>query len=162
MKLLRVIRFDQSDDHVFDIAAEADEWAVSGAVVFAGIERGDIKGKVRQAFANGFLGIASMGRSTFATVAEIDDEQSEELSMELARGFVEKFGAPSLKEAISAAASEIKFAADLCAEKPINSVFTVRRVLDEAGDIREEFREIAPPSGEPRHAAIWEVVDGEE
>ena len=39
----------------------------------------------------------------------------------------------------------------------MNTVFTVRRVLED-GQVREEFREITPPS-EPRHARIWEVAE---
>jgi hypothetical protein len=159
MKLLRVIRFDQSDDHVFSPAAKADEWAVSGAVVFRGIEQEAIAGKVRQTFANGFLGVPSMGRSTFASVAEIDEEQAEVVTMVLARGFIETFGAPSLDEALAAARDEVAFAAGLAGDKPINTVFTVRRVLDEGGEIREEYREIAPPTGEPLHTRIWDVAD---
>lgn len=157
MKLLRVIRFDQSDDHVFDMTAVADEWAVSGAAVFTGLDRSDLKGKLRQAFANGFLGVPSMGRSTFCSVAEFDDAEVDHLVMELAKGFVERFGAPSLGEAVQAAREEVQFAAGLCDDLPINTVLTVRRVMEDDGDMREEFRQITPPSGEPRHARIWEV-----
>ncbi|MGB7204344.1 MAG: DUF6505 family protein, partial [Anderseniella sp.] len=34
MKVLRTIRFDQSDDHVFALAAQPDEIALSGAFAF--------------------------------------------------------------------------------------------------------------------------------
>jgi len=44
---------------------------------------------------------------------------------------------------------------------PINTVFTVRRRLAPGGEIKEEFRTIKPPSGEPLHARIWTVVDDE-
>ena len=159
MKFLQAMRFDQSDDQVFSPAAPAGEWAVSGAVVFRGIERDVMTGKVRQAFANGFLGIPSMGRSTFACVAEIDEEQTEAITMALARGFAETFGAPSLEEALSAAREEIEFSAGLAHDKPINAVLTVLRELTEDGDIREEFREIVAQSGEPLHARIWDVAD---
>ncbi len=59
-----------------------------------------------------------------------------------------------------AAGDEMGFIADLCAEKPVNAVFTVYRRLDDDGNIREEFREIAAP-GAPRHARIWDVEDGD-
>ncbi|MGE0630692.1 MAG: DUF6505 family protein, partial [Hyphomicrobiaceae bacterium] len=61
MKFLRAIRFDESDTRVFQRAAEPDEWLVSGATAFAGIEPAQLKGKLRQAFANGFLGIDTLG-----------------------------------------------------------------------------------------------------
>ncbi|MEE4238335.1 MAG: DUF6505 family protein, partial [Anderseniella sp.] len=52
MKVLRTIRFDASDDHVFVNPAKPDEIAVSGAFAFAGIGPEEIRGKTRQAFAN--------------------------------------------------------------------------------------------------------------
>ena len=158
-KLLRVIRFDQSDAHVFEVPAIEDEWAVSGASEFAGLADEQIKGKTRQAFANGFLGVPSMGRSTFATVAKVDDDERDELEMLLAQQLVERFGAPSLEVALSAAKDEVAFAQELCADKPINTVFTVRRLIGKDGQFREEFREIKPPTGEPQHARIWTVVE---
>src|SRR5262249_15189795 len=57
MKLLKTIRFDASDERVFDLAAAPDEWAVSGALAFAGAAPNSLTGKSRQAFANGFLGL---------------------------------------------------------------------------------------------------------
>lgn len=162
MKLLRIIRFDESDNHVFATAALPEEWAVSGASEFAGLGDDEIKGKTRQAFANGFLGIPSLGRSTFATVANISGEERDELQMEFARLLVEQAGAPSLEAALAAADGEIGFTAELCADKPINTVFTVRRVIDKEGQFREEFREIKPPTGEPQHARIWDVVEVEQ
>jgi hypothetical protein len=54
MKLLKTIRFDASDERVFELAAMPEEWAVSGAFAFAGLGADAIAGKTRQAFANGF------------------------------------------------------------------------------------------------------------
>ena len=133
--------------------------AVSGASEFTGLADDEIKGKTRQAFANGFLGLPSLGRSTFATVANITGDERDELQMLFARLLVEQFGAPSLEHALSAATTEIDFALELCSDKPINTVFTVRRAIGENGQFKEEFREIKPPSGEPQHARIWEVVE---
>lgn len=159
MKFLRVIRFDHSDDHVFERAAGADEWAVSGGFEFADADQAQLQGKTRQAFANGFLGLPSFGRSTFSVVAEMSDEEHGALAGDLARHFVDHYGAPDLDAARHAAEGELAFVCELCAAKPINTVFTVRRVLED-GQIREEFREITAP-GEPRHARIWDVVEDE-
>ena len=49
MKLLKTIRFDESDGHVFSHAAVADEWAISGAFELADIEAEAVTGKLRQA-----------------------------------------------------------------------------------------------------------------
>ncbi len=159
MKCLRVVRFDHSDDHVFAEAAASGEWAVSGAFAFADDDEEALTGKRRQAFANGFLGVPSFGRSTFATVSEMDREEHDRLVDRLAQHFVDAYSAPDLEAARPAALEEIGFVSDMCAEKSVNTVFTVRRVIAEEG-IREEFREIAAPKT-PDHARIWDVVEDE-
>jgi len=158
MKFLRAIRFDQSDLAVFARPAGEREWVVSGAFEFAGLEASALAGKTRQAFANGFLGLPSFGRSTFATIATLGEVEHRDIAARLARHFVDVLDAPDEAAATAAADEELAFIADLCAEKPVNTVFTVYRRLDADGNIREEFREIAPP-GEPRHARVWDVED---
>ena len=161
MKLLRTIRFDASDERVFDLAAAPEEWAVSGAFAFVGAAANSLTGRSRQSFANGFLGAASFGRSTFATVAEAVPADLEEIEGALARRFLSDYGAPDEAAARAAAADETSFVRELCRDAPINTVFTVRRVWDAQGQIKEEFRTIRPPGNEPAHARIWKVVDDE-
>ncbi|MEO1695114.1 MAG: DUF6505 family protein [Pseudomonadota bacterium] len=156
-KLLRAIRFDQTDTAVFERAAEVGEWVVSGGAPFNGIGRDDLKGKIRQAFANGFLGISSGGRTTFATVATLDNATEAALAETLATTFTDHFGAPDRVAAEAAAEAELAFAHELCGDVPINTIFTVRRILTDAGEIEEEFRQIAPPGDEPLHARVWAV-----
>lgn len=156
MKLLRTMRFDNSDERVFECAAAPEEWAVSGVFAFANLAPSEITGKVKQAFSNGFLGVSSFGRSTFVTVAEAKEADFDEIVYRLARHFVENFGAPDVKTAWPAAQEEVEFVASLCSEVPINTVFTVRRRFVD-GEIREEFRRIKTPTGEPMHARIWTV-----
>lgn len=157
MKFLRTVRFDASDDHVFARAARPDEWAVSGAFEFADAPVDALVGKARQAFANGFLGLSSFGRSTFALVGDIQAEDRAAIEVVLARHFVDAYGAPDLATARPAACEEVAFIMDLCAGKPVNTVFTVRRELRD-GDIHEEFRDVAPPR-EADHARVWDIVD---
>ena len=159
MKLLRTIRFDQSDDNVYETAAAPDEWAVSGAFAFADLPPEAVKGKVKQAFANGFLGLASFGRSTFAVVSEIEADELEEVERVLARHFVERYGAPGIDAALPASREELAFVRDLCEGSLVNTVFTVRRLFDARGQIKEEFRKIKAPSGQPLHTRIWSVVE---
>ena len=159
MKFLCVIRFDQSDDKVFERAAAAGEWAVPGAFEFVGITERELTGKMRQAFANGFLALPSFGRSTFVTIGQIADNDIERLAQLLADNFMLRFGAPGYGEAIAAAREEIDFVLEMCAPKPVNTCFTVRRILTEAGDFREEYREISPPGLEKPHTRIWDMID---
>jgi len=161
MKLLRTIRFDASDERVYETAASPGEWAVSGAFAFADLGADVLTGKTRQAFANGFLGVASFGRSTFATVAEAEPAARAEIEASLADQFVARYGAPNREAALAAAREELDFVAELAAGAPINTVFTVRRARTADGATKEEFRTIRPPTGEPAHARIWTVVDDE-
>ena len=161
MKLLKTIRFDASDERVFELAAAPEEWAVSGAFAFAGLGPDAIVGKTRQAFANGFLGLLSFGRSTFATVAEATQLDLAEFERRLAEHFVSAHAAPGAEVALSAAREEAAFVVELCRDAAVNTVFTVRRTWDARGQIKEEFRTIRPPTGEPLHAKIWTVVDDE-
>ncbi len=159
MKFLRTIHFDESDNHVYDRAAASDEWAVSGAFAFAALDPGEIKGKVKQAFSNGFLGLSSFGRSTFVTVGEIEEEALLEVENTLATHFVEQYAAPDRETARPAVREEMEFVSDLCSDALVNMIFTVRRYFDEDGMIREEFRSIQAPSDQPLHARIWSVVE---
>jgi hypothetical protein len=161
MKFLQTIRFDASDDHVYERAAGSAEWAVSGAFAFAGLAPEEVKGKTKQAFANGFLGLDTFGRSTFAAVAELDAVGLEQAELRLARHFVERYGAPDIAQAMVAAREETAFVADLCAQTLVNTVFTVRRLFDAEGQIKEEFRTIKAPGGQPPHTRIWNVVEGD-
>jgi hypothetical protein len=161
MKLLRTMRFDSSDERVFELAARPGEWAVSGAFAFANSDPPSIAGKTKQAFANGFLGVASFGRATFATVANAKPQDADEIAFRLAQHFVANYAAPTLEAALVEAQAEVDFVADLVKDALVNTVFTVRRTFDREGRIREEFRTIRPPAGERLHARIWTVVDDE-
>lgn len=159
MKFLRTIRFDDSDKNVFDASATSGEAAISGGFAFTGITKADLTGKTRQAFANGFLGVPSFGRSTFASIAELNEAEVESLKASLTWHFIEVYGAPDAEAAGVAAQAEIDFIAELCQAKPVNTVFAIRRELANDGAIREEYREIEAPAGEAPHARIWDVVE---
>lgn len=157
MKFLRTISFDLTDSRVYEQAAEAGEVAVSGAFEFAGATPGTLTGKRKQAFANGFLGLASFGRSTFVTVGEITKEQREDILAALAQHFVSEYGAPSPTEARQAAEDEAAFIDDLVRDASINTVFSVLRRIDDQGEIVEQFRVIEAPRGEAPHARVWMI-----
>ena len=159
MKFLRTIRFDESDDNVFVQPAMADEWAVPGGFAFANKDPFSLSGKSRQAFTNGFLGLGTFGRSTFACVGDISDPELTSVTNVLARHFVDFYGAPDVTAAMPAAQEEVGFVIDLCAEVLINTVFTLRRTCGDNGEIREEFRQIRPPDVMPSHAPVWSITD---
>ncbi len=158
-KVLRTIRFDQSDDHVFEIPAGSDQIALSGAFAFASIDRDEIRGKTRQAFANGFLALPSLGRATFVSVGEADEIEYSDAVEALARFLVTDYGAPDMITARQAALEELDFARELAQGKPLNTLLTVHRTLNEDGAIHEEYREVSPPGQERPHTRIWDVAD---
>ena len=137
------IRLDDSDTMVFERAAEPGEWAIPGSFVFAGLDPGSLTGKRRQAFASGFLGLASFGWSTLVTVAEMREAEYATLANSLAAHFVARYGAPDIATALPAARQELEFAVSLC-EHPADTVIAIERHVEPDG-IRERFRVVRQP-----------------
>ena len=158
MKFLRSIRFDPSDTHVFETAAEPGEWLVPGGFWFAQMRDADLTGKIRQSFSNGFLSLNSFGFSTFANVSEISAAEIETNVQALAERLVADFEAPSAEAARAAAESEIEYVLDLCTDAPVNSVFALVRELDEDGQMHERLS-LVETQGEKLHARVWEIVE---
>ncbi len=156
LRFPRTIRLDQSDTSVFDTAAEPGEWAVSGAFAFADLAEDDLRGKTRQAFAHGFLGLNSFGRSTLVVVTEIDPTTYQHVIDDLAQHFVAQYGAPNVEAARPIAEEEAAFAASLC-DHPVNTLLAVSREIEDRG-IVESFRVITPDAPKS-HAKIWEIVE---
>ena len=142
MKLARAIHFDESDMNVFHSPARTGEWCISGGFEFSNWGQGDLEGKARQAFANGWLGIETFGRVTFVAVTQVEQAEVDALTQALAQHFVDVYGAPSLEAALPVAQDEIAHMADLCEDHDPNTLITVARDLTEAG-VKETFRTIA-------------------
>ncbi|WP_207478337.1 DUF6505 family protein [Arenibaculum pallidiluteum] len=155
LRLPRTIRMDGSDLQVFGRAAEPGEWAVSGAFAFLNRDPATVAGKERQAFANGFLGIASLGWSSFVVVSEATEAEREEVVRTLAQAFLDHWGAPSFEAAEPVAREEVAFAQSLCAKHPVNTLLAVTREWDGDG-IKEGFRTVRAPR-EAEHARIWTI-----
>jgi len=158
MKLARTIRFDESDQNVFARPAETGEWAIPGGFEFSNWTAGELVGKKRQAFANGWLGLDSFGRATFVAVAEMEQAEHDALVQTLAAHFVTYYGAPDVEAASGVAAEEIAFMAELCEDHPPNTLLAVSRELTEAG-VKEQFRHIAPQDAEIDIVAVHGSVD---
>lgn len=137
--LARAIHFDESDRNVFHNPARTGEWAISGGFEFSNWSAGDLVGKARQAFANGWLGVETFGRVTFVAVTRIEEAELEALVSRLAQHFVDVYGAPSVELARPVAEEELAQMSDLCRDHQPNTVLTVLREITEAG-VREQFR----------------------
>ncbi|MCF6273537.1 MAG: DUF6505 family protein [Rhodobacteraceae bacterium] len=144
MNLARAIHFDESDTLVFHNPARTGEWVISGGFEFSNWGEGDLSGKARQAFANGWLGLETFGRVTFVAVTTIEPAELETLTERLAQHFVDIYGAPTLEAAMPVAKVEINAMIDLCEGHEANTLLTVMRELVESG-VSEAFRTIEPP-----------------
>ena len=158
MKLARTIRFDESDDNVFEITAQPDEWAISGSFQFSNWTDAELTGKDRQAFSNGWLGLESFGRSTFVAVAEITEAEYAAAEEALAHHFVQQYGAPDLDAARPVAAEELRYMRDMCEDHDANTLLIVERSLVDAG-VSEAFRAIKPQEATLDLVAIHGELD---
>jgi hypothetical protein len=159
VNLIRTIRLDPSDTFVFERAAEPGEWAVCGTFMFSDIDPGALQGKSRSAFRAGFLGVTSLGWSTLVQIVEASDEDCDALRGELAKQFVDKFGAPDMIAACAAADEEIRFTASLC-HHPKDTLIALHRTFED-GQIRETFRTLQPRSG-PRPLRAFSFLEAED
>jgi hypothetical protein len=158
VKLLKTVRADSSDTFVFVKAAEAGEWAVSGAFLFANLDPSTLSGRSRAAFRGGLLGISSLGWSTLAQIVEVTAEERTTAVAQLAARLVEHCGAPDLATATPAAEEELEFAASLC-NHPAGMLIAVSRRYENES-IRESFRTLrANPSGKAPVFSFIEVID---
>jgi hypothetical protein len=167
MKLPRTIRLDPSDTFVFERAAEAGEWAISGSFLFADSDPDMMSPKERTAFRSGFLGVRSLGFSTLAVVVEASEADRAAAVETLAAGFL-SLGAPDAMQARRAAEDELTFAASLC-DHPEGTLLALERTMQE-GEIRERFRSLQAreslPGADKLHAMsrafTFHEIEGEE
>lgn len=158
MKLARAIHFDESDMNVFHSPARTGEWCISGGFEFSNWGQGDLEGKARQAFANGWLGLETFGRVTFVAVTQVETSELERIADNLADHFVRFYGAPSVEAALSVAQSEIAHMSDLCDDHDPNTLLTVARELTETG-VHEAFRVIVPQDTQLEALAVHGSLD---
>ncbi len=158
MKLARAIHFDESDMNVFHSPARTGEWCISGGFEFSNWGQGDLEGKSRQAFANGWLGLETFGRVTFVAVTQIEAAEKDQIIQNLAEHFVQLYGAPSVEDALGVAQAEIEHMSELCDEHAPNILLTVARELTESG-VHEAFRVITPQETQLEALAVHGSLD---
>ncbi|HAV09003.1 MAG TPA: hypothetical protein DEF12_02225 [Rhodobacteraceae bacterium] len=139
MLLARAIHFDESDTFVFHNPARTGEWAISGGFEFSNWTDGDLTGKARQAFSNGWLGVETFGRVTFVAVTRIETGELDWLTERLTEHFMTIYGAPSIEVARPVAEEELRQMMEICADHAPNTLLTVMRELTEAG-VKEQYR----------------------
>ncbi len=125
-KLLRAVRLDDSDDHIFTEggAAKEGEPVVTGG--FAGPE-------------SAFLAIASKKRCTIAEVREVSEEELEQEIEAAAWALVRGWNAPSWEAARALAEDEIRHTAEVCETLSPEVWITVKRTRNSQGDLDEQY-----------------------
>lgn len=143
MKLARTLRLDVSDQNVFERPAASGEWAISGGFEFSNWTDEHLKGKAKQAFANGWYSIESQGRASFVGVCSITEGELESIRQQLAQTFVDHYGAPNVEAAYPVACEEIDQMRTMCEDFEDNTLLMVSRTMSEVG-VEETYRSRAP------------------
>ncbi|MCK5777796.1 MAG: hypothetical protein KAH11_03325 [Rhodospirillales bacterium] len=157
MKLPRTIRLDPSDTNVFALAAAPGEWAVTGTFAFVDATPEQMDNKTQLAFKSGWLGLSSFGFSTFVQVTVVPEGEDEAAARALATHLFEDYGAPDMLMALTAAKSEIAYAASLC-DQPAGTLLAIEREMTEDG-ITEKIRVMPRPDEDGGHAQIWSLTE---
>jgi hypothetical protein len=123
---------------------------VPGSFVFLDDDEATLTGKRLQAFRHGFLGTGSFGWSSLVEVAEIEEDELQQVIDRLAQQLVRAFGAPHIAAALPAAGEEADYAASICSH-PLHTVLTLERELTDEG-IVESMRVVRPADGSDHQA----------
>ena len=153
MRYAKIIRFDKSDLNIFPLIAEEGELAIVGTFSFFNLNVENMKGKMKQAFSNGFLGVPSFGYSTFITLTEVSEEELKKLKVCLSDFFLKNYGAPSLEHANKAADDEVNLMLDLCSSHDRGSLMSIYREITKDG-IKENFSHL-PKADSCAEQSIW-------
>jgi|SRR5881394_2839017 len=138
-KLLRAVRLDDSDEHVFRTcgAARDGDWVVSGGYAvceFARERRCDPSCHCEASF----VAVESRARCSIAEVVEVAESDLEAQADALAWYLVRAWNAPSWEEARELAAEEVRHTAEVCDTLAPEVWITVKRTPSVDGAALEE------------------------
>jgi hypothetical protein len=139
------------------LAAAPGEWAVTGTFAFVDATPEQMDNKTQLAFKSGWLGLSSFGFSTFVQVTVVPEGEDEAAARALATHLFEDYGAPDMLMALTAAKSEIAYAASLC-DQPAGTLLAIEREMTEDG-ITEKIRVMPRPDEDGGHAQIWSLTE---
>lgn len=160
MKFLRTIRLYDSDVQIYERAAEPGEWAVPGSFAFLDIPEQDLSGKMLQAFKHGFLGTSTFGWSSLVEIAEISEDEYQDVIDRLAAHFMENYGAPHIAAALPAAGDEADYAAVIC-EYDLHTLLAIEREFGEEG-LEESLKVIRPSAAGHDGLKLWGIAEDDE
>jgi len=140
-KLLRAVRLDDSDEHVFRAcgAAREGEWVVSGGYAvcdFAHAPRCEPSCHCESSF----VALESRARCSIAEVVEVSEAELEAHIDALAWHLVRGWGAPSWDAARRVADEEVRHTAEVCETLAPDVWITVKRSPSvDGGAVEEQY-----------------------
>lgn len=140
-KLLRAVRLDDSDEHVFRAcgAAREGEWVVSGGYAvcdFSNAPRCEPSCHCESSF----LALESRARCSIAEVVEVSEAELEAHVDALAWHLVRGWGAPSWEAARRLAVEEVRHTAEVCETLAPEVWITVKRSPSvDGGAVEEQY-----------------------
>ncbi len=141
VKLLRAVRLDDSDEHVFRScgAAREGEWVVSGGYAVCDFERAPRCDPPCHCESS-FVAVGSKARCSIAEVAEASDEDLETQVDALAWHLVRAWNAPSWEAARALAEEEMRHTAEVCETLAPEVWITVKRARrEDDGALDEQY-----------------------
>jgi hypothetical protein len=139
-KLLRAVRLDDSDEHVFRTwgAARDGDWVVTGGYAvcdFAAAPRCDPPCHCQESF----VAVGSRARCSIAEVAEASEAEVDEQIDALAWHLVKDWAAPSWEAARALAEEEVRHTAEVCETLAPEVWITVKRERAGEGALNEQY-----------------------
>jgi Family of unknown function (DUF6505) len=138
-KLLRAVRLDDSDDHIFRGcgAAKDGEPVVTGGFAACDFEAAPRCDPPCHCGAS-FIAVGSRARCSIAEVVEVSDADLEAQAEALAWHLVKAWGAPSWEAAHKVAAEEVRHTSEVCETLAPEVWITVKRARGAGGGSLEE------------------------
>jgi hypothetical protein len=140
-KLLRAVRLDDSDEHVFREcgAAKDGDWVVSGGYAVCDFDSAP-RCEPACHCESSFVALGSRARCSIAEVVAASQEQVEEQVEALAWHLVKAWGAPSWEAARALAQEEVHHTAEVCETLAAEVWITVKRERRrEDGALEEQY-----------------------
>lgn len=138
-KLLKAVRLDDSDDHVFRGCGAVND---GDAVTTGGFAVCDFEAAPRCDPAchceSSFLAVGSRARCSIAEVVEVTDAQVEEQIEALAWHLVRGYNAPSWEAARRVAEAEVRHTVEVCETLAPEVWITVKRARQPGGEALDE------------------------
>ena len=138
-KLLRAVRLDDSDEHVFRSCGAASDgsWVVTGGFAVCDFDSAP-KCDPACHCESSFVALGSRARCSIAEVAEVGDDELEAQIDALAWTLVKAWNAPSYEVARRVAEEEVRHTAEVCETLAPEVWITVKRERRADGEALEE------------------------